>query len=183
MDGARELDRIAVALDVHVERHGLGAQQVVVQRADLDAAFLELAHDRGHLVLRQHEIAHDHGLRIHRLEGDPAAERKARPERHAVERHFEVGAREAHAVDAAGLHGAGFAERLCDLGPVRLGGEGRRREDDGANQRYDKTNDRMHGDPPQSSFSVIFFTSSPFIRTTTATGRPPSSAGVTLTAR
>ena len=62
MDGARKLDRIAMALDVHVERHGLGAQQVVVQRADLDAAFLELAHDRGHLVLRQHEIAHDHGL-------------------------------------------------------------------------------------------------------------------------
>ena len=72
---------------------------------------------------------------VHRLEGDPAAERKARPERHAVERHFEVGAREAHAVDAARLHGAGFAERLGDLGPVRLGGEGRRREGDGGNQR------------------------------------------------
>ena len=57
------------------------------------------------------------------------------------------------------------------------------REGDGGNQRYDKANDRTHGVPPQSSLSVIFFTSSPFIRTTTATGRPPSSSGVTLTAR
>ena len=38
-----KLHRIAMALDVHVERRGFGAQQVVVQRADLDAAFLELA--------------------------------------------------------------------------------------------------------------------------------------------
>ena len=39
MEGARKLDRIAMAQDVHVERHGLGAQQMVVQRGDLDAAF------------------------------------------------------------------------------------------------------------------------------------------------
>src|SRR5262249_7882101 len=39
------------------------------------------------------------------------------------------------------------------------------------------------GVAPQSSFSLTFFTSCPFIRTTTATGRPPSSIGSTLTAR
>ena len=71
------------------------------------------------LVLGQHEVAHDHGLSSHRLEGEPAAERKARLERDAVERHFEVGARQAHAVDAAGCTRAGFAERLADLAPVR----------------------------------------------------------------
>jgi len=76
------------------------------------AAFLELAHDRVDLVLSQHEIAHDHGLGAHRLERDPAAQCKAWPECDAVERHFEVGAWEANAIHAAGLHAAGFAERL-----------------------------------------------------------------------
>src|SRR5438874_11656333 len=111
MDGACQLDGIAMTLDVHVERHGLRAQQMIVHRRNLDAALGKLAHDRRDLVLGQHEIAHHHGLLAHRLERDPSTQCKARPDADAVDRYLEISSWEAYALDASALHGAGLAER------------------------------------------------------------------------
>ena len=80
------------------------------------------AHHRVHLLLGEHEVAHDHRLVTPRgLEGEPGAERQGRLDRDPVERDLEVGAREAELVDAAGLVGARPAEGLVDPLPVGLG--------------------------------------------------------------
>jgi hypothetical protein len=46
-----ELHWVAMPLDVHVHRRGLGAQQVVVDCGHLDPALDEARHDRVHLLL------------------------------------------------------------------------------------------------------------------------------------
>ena len=58
---------------VHVERFRIGAQQMIVNRGDIDAAVEQLCHDRIDLGLEQHEVAHHHGAAVSRLECDPAA--------------------------------------------------------------------------------------------------------------
>ena len=128
MEGLRQLHGIAVAHHVHVHGRGLGAQQVIMERGDIDAAFFELLHHGVHLVLQQDEIAHHHRCIVDRLEGQPTTEREAGFERDTVEAHLQIRARQADAVDAAGLYRAGFAERLADGVPVGLGGERRRGE-------------------------------------------------------
>ena len=62
--------------DVHVERQRLGAQQVVVDRGDLEATLEQLRHHGVDLGLQEHEVAHRHRHVPHRLERDPAAERE-----------------------------------------------------------------------------------------------------------
>src|SRR6266550_2852063 len=66
--------RIAVPADMQVKGHRLGAQQVVVNCRDLEAAFLELTDDGIDLGAEQYEIAHHHRHVAHRLEGRPPAE-------------------------------------------------------------------------------------------------------------
>jgi len=63
------------------------AQQVVVQRREIDAALLQLREHRVDLVLGQHEVAHEH-RRVHPdlQELDVRAEREPRLERHAARR-------------------------------------------------------------------------------------------------
>jgi hypothetical protein len=73
----RQLQRIAVTHDMHVHGHGFGAQQVIVQRRDPDAAVLELLHHAVDLVLGHDEIAHYHRLIAGRLESEPAADCEA----------------------------------------------------------------------------------------------------------
>jgi hypothetical protein len=99
---------------------------VIVERGDVDAAFFELLHHRVHLLLQQDEIAHHHRTIADRLEGEPAAKRKASLQRDAIEAHLQIRARQSHAVDTASLDGARLAERLADRVPVGLGSEARR---------------------------------------------------------
>ena len=138
-DRRRHLHRIAVAADVHVERQGRAAQHVIVDRGDLEAALDQLGHDRIDLGLEQHEIAHHHRAAVHRLERDPAAERECRPDGDAVERHLQVGARKAVAMDVAG-YGGGPAQRFVDLLPVDLLGAG-----GGAHGRHGTNCEHLYG--------------------------------------
>ena len=46
MDRGRHPGRIAVAADMHVERRGAGAQQMIVHGGDLEAALDQLEHHR-----------------------------------------------------------------------------------------------------------------------------------------
>ena len=90
-----------MAADVHVERRGAAAQQMIVDRGDLEAAFDQLDHHRIDFGLEQHEIAHHHGPAMRGLERDPAAERQRRLDGDAVERHGQIGAGKAVAMDVA----------------------------------------------------------------------------------
>ena len=126
-DGGGHLDGIAVAADMHVERRGARAQQVIVNGGDLEPALDQLRHDRIDLGFQQHEVAHHHGLAMHRLERDPAAERQRRLDGDAVERHGEIGARKSIAMHVAG-DGRLPAEDLVDLLPVDCLGVGARDE-------------------------------------------------------
>ena len=80
--------------------------------------WISSAHDRIDLGLEQHEVAHHHRAAMRRLERDPAAERERRLDGDAVERHGEIGARKAVAMDIAG-HGRLSAERSVDLAASR----------------------------------------------------------------
>ena len=86
MDRGCHFDRVAVPADVHVEGRRVGAQQMIVDRGDVEAALDQLGHHRIDLGLQQHQIAHHHGAAMHRLERDPAAEREGRLDGDAVER-------------------------------------------------------------------------------------------------
>jgi hypothetical protein len=71
---------------------------------------------------------------MRRLHRNPPAERERRFDIDAVERHLQVGAREAVAMDIGGDRGFP-AERLIDLRPVDvLRAGGRRRHQDGADE-------------------------------------------------
>ena len=94
---------------------------MVVKRGDLDPVLEELLHHRIDLVMGQDQVAHDHRLIAHRLEGEPGAEREARLDVDAVERDLQVRARQADAIDAARRDRAFLAECLADRLPVRLG--------------------------------------------------------------
>ena len=111
--------------DMHVEGQGRAAQHVIMYRGDLEAVLDQLGHDRIDLGLEQHEIAHHHGPAVHRLERRPAAQRQCRPDGDAIERHLQVGARKAVAMNVA-RHGGGSSQRLVDLLPVDLLGAGGR---------------------------------------------------------
>ena len=64
--------------DVPVESRRTGAQQVVVDRRDLDPVLDQLRHDGTDLGLQQYEVAHHHDFAVHGFERDPAAEGQRR---------------------------------------------------------------------------------------------------------
>ena len=119
---------------MHVHRHHVGPQQVVVDRRDLDAARQQPLHHRIDLVLGEHEVAHRHRSVSHGHESDPAAQRQGGLDGHAVDHDLEVGARQAEAVDTAG---SGRRQRASEgrrhLVPVDVGctGNGTAEEDAG----------------------------------------------------
>ena len=125
MQGGRKPHGIAMAENMHIEGRGLCAQKMIMERGDLDAAFGKLGHHRRDLRFGQHEITHHHGGVAIRPEGEPGAEREARFELDAIQRHMQIGARQADAIDAAGHFRAGFAQRRGDLAPVHFGGRTR----------------------------------------------------------
>ena len=96
MDRRRELDGVTMSRDVHVECLGIGTQQMIVDCGDFDAVLDHLGHHRIDLGVQEHKIAHDHGTAIGGLERDPAAERKRRLDRHAVQRHRQIACAEIH---------------------------------------------------------------------------------------
>ena len=122
--GRRELDGVAAALVVHVHDVRRHLVEVVVHRRHLEAAGEEPRHHRRHLLIEQHEIAHDHRLVADLLERRVGAEREARLDGDALDRHGQVGARHPDAEDVAGLELPGLAERLLDQLPVGIGGAG-----------------------------------------------------------
>ncbi len=118
MDRGRDLLGIAVAGDVHVEGRRIGAQQMVVHGGDIEAGLDELGHHGIDLGFQKHDVAHRHHAAMGRLERDPAAERQPRLDGNAVERHLQVAAREAVAMDVAADRRRLAAERGVDLAPV-----------------------------------------------------------------
>ena len=91
-------DGVAMTVHVHVERRRLRTQQMIVQGRHRDAAREQLRHHRVDLILGEHEIAHHHRGVAFRLEREPAAECEGRQQRHAIDRHMQIGAREAVAM-------------------------------------------------------------------------------------
>ena len=79
---SRPSARIAVAANVHVHhaRRLAAAGGCAAPSAPHRPA--AAPHHRAHLVLGEHQVAHDHGLATHRLEGDPGAQRQGRLDRH-----------------------------------------------------------------------------------------------------
>ena len=88
-----------------------------MHRGDLEAVRDQLGHDRIDLGLEQHKVTHHHRPALHRLERRPAAEGQCRPDGDAIERHLQVGARKAVAMDVA-RYGGGPPQRFVDLLPV-----------------------------------------------------------------
>ena len=74
MQGGCQLDRVAIAQDVHVERGWLRSEQMIVHGGDLDAALGQLLHDGIDLVGGEHEVAHDHRHAAVGAEREPAAQ-------------------------------------------------------------------------------------------------------------
>ena len=109
-----------MAADMHVEGGGRGAQDMIVDGGDLEAAVEQLGHDGRDLGFEKHEVAHQHGFTAHRGERDPAAQCQRRFDGHAVERHLQIGPRQAVAVYIA-RHGRRFTQRRVDLLPVDIG--------------------------------------------------------------
>jgi hypothetical protein len=74
--------------DMHVERGRSCAQQMIVNRRDIEAAVEQPRHDWIDLGLQQDKVAHDRHAGVHRLERDPAAERQCRPDREWILQHL-----------------------------------------------------------------------------------------------
>ena len=131
---------IAMASNVHVERSGRGAQQVIVNGGDLKAAFDHLEHHRIDFGLKQHEVAHDHGVSVHGLERNPASECQSRLDGDAIEGNGQIGTGETIAVHIARDRGLP-SKRVIDLLPVDfLSGRDRRergRKDRGHKPKFD----------------------------------------------
>ena len=117
--------RVAVSIDMHVERGRLRTEQVIVHGRHRHSAGQQLRHHRIDLVLGQDKIAHHHRTVAFGLEREPAAEGQSRQQRHAVDRHVQIGARESVAMHIAGHRRTGSTQRLIDLAPV--GGCGKHR--------------------------------------------------------
>jgi len=115
---------IAVPGDVHVERCGSGPKNVVVNGRDVQSAVQQLAHDRGNFGIKQHEVAHHHGLAVHGRESHPSSQRQGWLDGDAVQRDAQVGSRQSIAVNFA-THGGGFAQGRVNLLPVDVSGMGR----------------------------------------------------------
>jgi hypothetical protein len=125
MQHRRELRRIAISLHMHIHRERLVAQQVIVQRRDLDFPRGELAHDGVDLIHGQHEVAHDHAVISHFLESEPTPERKTGFQLDAVECDLQIGAWQTDPVDATRRRRAGLAKRLADARlPIVIGSNG-----------------------------------------------------------
>src|SRR3989440_10418752 len=100
-DRARQLGWITVAADMHVECRRVATKDMIVDRRDLQAILNQHGHDGVDLGLEKHEVAHHHRSLMRGLHRDPAAEREGGFDRDAVDRHRQIGAREAVSMNVA----------------------------------------------------------------------------------
>jgi hypothetical protein len=106
-------------------------RKVIVERGHLDAVLDKRLHHRVDLLAGEYEVTHDHRLVAHWHEGEPGAEGEAGLDLDSVERDFQVGARQADAINSTGLDGALLPQGLTNRLPVGLGcGGSRHRERD-----------------------------------------------------
>ena len=97
---------------------------MVVERGDREAGCQQPAHDRIYLLMRQHEVTHDHYLVAHGVERRPGAEGERRLDCHTVELNVQITAGEAITANTIGLRRSGSAKALVHERPpvaVRLG--------------------------------------------------------------
>src|SRR5438094_149185 len=118
----RQLDRVAVALVVHVHDVRRHLVEVIVNGGDLEPAAEEAGHHRGHFLVEQDEVTHDHRTVAHLFEGRVGSEGKPRLDRHTLHGDREIGPRHPDTEDIARLELARFAERLLYRLPVGVGG-------------------------------------------------------------
>ena len=110
---------IAVAADMHVEGRGIGAQQMIVNGGNLDAAFDQLGHYGIDFGFEEDEIAHCHRAVMHRLEGDPSAQGQGWLDGDAIERYRKIGAGKAVTMNVARYAGflsnaaSTFCQSIC----------------------------------------------------------------------
>src|SRR5260370_33192072 len=125
---------------------------MIVDGGNFEAAFQQLGHHRIDLALEQHEVAHGHSCVSHRLERDPAAERKRGPDCYAVERDHEISARKAVTMNRAADR-PGSAKNPVNLRPIdALRIRSRNRRKHGAAGR--KTPKRSYHDSPPGMGSL-----------------------------
>ena len=80
--------------NVHVHHPWRLVQNVVVERRDLQAVFLQGQHNRRNFVFRQYQIAHHHRVLARAAEGEPRPQGECRFHLYAVDSHFEVATRQ-----------------------------------------------------------------------------------------
>ena len=115
-----QLDGVAVAFVVHVHDVRRHLVEMIVDGGDLEPSGEQAGHDRRHFLVEQDEVAHDHGLVAHLLEGRVGPEREPRLDRDTLHGDGEIGPRHADAEDIARLELARFPESLLDGSPVGL---------------------------------------------------------------
>src|SRR5271168_230490 len=102
---------------MHVEDRGGSAQQVVVNRRDLDAIVREAFHHGADLSVGEHQITHEHGAAAHGNKRDPSAEREGWFDRNAVNVNLKIASRQSVLVNATRQASARLAYRGIDLVP------------------------------------------------------------------
>ena len=100
--GGERLRSRRLTADVHEVDLRVVEERVVVERGDLQPGVEQLAEHRVHLVLEEHEVAHDHGLAAARRRGTTAHGDEAHEGRHgpAVDGDLGVGPRRGDLEDA-----------------------------------------------------------------------------------
>lgn len=130
--GYRNLDGITGGVDVQVHRGRFGPQKVVVERGDLDPALGEPVRNGSDLLMGQHKVSRYHDpVALERLECEPRAKRRPRPELEAVDRDAEVGPREPEAADPTLLLSGRAAQALPELLPIDISLRRRRGKEKG----------------------------------------------------
>ncbi len=150
MDRLGQPHGITVPGHVHVDDRDRSPQQVIVDGGNLDAPRHEALHHRTDLRFGEHQVAHEHRAAVVRQESHPGAERERCPDRCAIERDLEVGARKAELVHAAAKILPLPAHRLVHLAPIlHPGGVGRYgAEDHHREKRRGQRSKTVHGRLP-----------------------------------
>jgi hypothetical protein len=114
----REFNGVSVAAEVDVHHMRRFADEVVVQRALIDASGLQDIDHGIDLGLEQYQIAHGHRMTVRLPEGDPRPEGQRGFDGDPFRDDGEVAAREANLVDVTRECRAGTPQRLLDVFPV-----------------------------------------------------------------
>ena len=119
---SRQGGRVSVSVEVEVENLRRLARQVVVQRQDLEASRLELAHHAVDLGGEEHEVAHRHRLPAAGgpVKRRPRSERQRRLDRDVPDLHGEIRPGPTEPMDIARQVFPGLPEHVVRLFPAGL---------------------------------------------------------------